>query len=212
MSAVDAQHWVRDVMEQDLSSRRLLRSHQRRLHSRRQPEPPPSLETIPALLGVANDAASEPASPRANTSQAPPRPSTSTSVATASAARVFCFLGEVLAEAGLDAGVEVFLASVLRPRDALRHVKLPRAPLQSTIDSPLVTAPNVLLAMNEPSLRKFDKTVRSGGWVIYNGDTFPPDCARRRPRPGSSIYANRPRTRRHTRHQYGHARRPSRDR
>jgi Pyruvate/2-oxoacid:ferredoxin oxidoreductase gamma subunit len=32
--------------------------------------------------------------------------------------------------------------------------------------------------MNEPSLRKFDKSVRPGGWVIYNGDTFPPDCER----------------------------------
>jgi Pyruvate/2-oxoacid:ferredoxin oxidoreductase gamma subunit len=31
--------------------------------------------------------------------------------------------------------------------------------------------------MNEPSLRKFDKSVRPGGWVIYNGDVFPSDCA-----------------------------------
>ena len=47
-----------------------------------------------------------------------------------------------------------------------------------TIDSPLVTAPSVLVAMNEPSLRKFDKSVRAGGWVIYNGDEFPADCVR----------------------------------
>ncbi len=32
--------------------------------------------------------------------------------------------------------------------------------------------------MNEPSLRKFDKSVRAGGWVLYNGDEFPEDCAR----------------------------------
>jgi len=32
--------------------------------------------------------------------------------------------------------------------------------------------------MNEPSLRKFDASVRPGGWVIYNGDTFPADCER----------------------------------
>jgi Pyruvate/2-oxoacid:ferredoxin oxidoreductase gamma subunit len=38
--------------------------------------------------------------------------------------------------------------------------------------------PNVLVAMNEPSLRKFDASVRPGGWVIYDGDTFPPDCMR----------------------------------
>jgi Pyruvate/2-oxoacid:ferredoxin oxidoreductase gamma subunit len=54
------------------------------------------------------------------------------------------------------------------------HVRLSNEP----IDSPLVTAPNVLVAMNEPSLRKFDKSVRPGGWIIYNGDEFPADCVR----------------------------------
>jgi Pyruvate/2-oxoacid:ferredoxin oxidoreductase gamma subunit len=46
------------------------------------------------------------------------------------------------------------------------------------IDSPLVPVPNVLIAMNEPSLRKFDGSVRPGGWVIYNGEAFPEDCKR----------------------------------
>jgi len=46
------------------------------------------------------------------------------------------------------------------------------------IDSPLVSVPNVLLALNEPSLRKFIGTVQAGGWVIYNGTTLPDDCAR----------------------------------
>jgi Pyruvate/2-oxoacid:ferredoxin oxidoreductase gamma subunit len=49
---------------------------------------------------------------------------------------------------------------------------------RQTIDSPLVTAPTVLVAMNEPSLRKFDRSVRSGGWIIYDGDEFPSDCER----------------------------------
>jgi len=44
------------------------------------------------------------------------------------------------------------------------------------IDSPMVTNPNVLVAMNEPSLRKFYKSVPAGGWIIYNGETFPEDC------------------------------------
>ena len=87
-------------------------------------------------------------------------------------------LGEVLAEAGLDAGLEVsWLPSYgpeMRSGTSNCHVRLSR----QTIDSPLVTAPNVLVAMNEPSLRKFDKSVRAGGWVIYNGDEFPADCAR----------------------------------
>jgi Pyruvate/2-oxoacid:ferredoxin oxidoreductase gamma subunit len=41
-----------------------------------------------------------------------------------------------------------------------------------------VARPHVLVAMNEPSLRKFDRSVRPGGWVIYNGSEFPEDCRR----------------------------------
>jgi Pyruvate/2-oxoacid:ferredoxin oxidoreductase gamma subunit len=54
------------------------------------------------------------------------------------------------------------------------HVRLSTRP----IDSPLVSVPNVLLALNEPSLRKFIGTVQPGGWVIYNGTAMPDDCAR----------------------------------
>jgi Pyruvate/2-oxoacid:ferredoxin oxidoreductase gamma subunit len=36
----------------------------------------------------------------------------------------------------------------------------------------------VLVAMNEPSLRKFDRSVRPGGWIIYDGNEFPLDCVR----------------------------------
>jgi len=46
------------------------------------------------------------------------------------------------------------------------------------IDSPVVSRPNVLLAMNEPSLRKFLPTVEPGGLVLYNGVRTPEDCAR----------------------------------
>jgi Pyruvate/2-oxoacid:ferredoxin oxidoreductase gamma subunit len=46
------------------------------------------------------------------------------------------------------------------------------------IDSPLISRPNVLIALNEPSLRKFVHTVEPGGWVFYNADTLPEDCRR----------------------------------
>jgi Pyruvate/2-oxoacid:ferredoxin oxidoreductase gamma subunit len=46
------------------------------------------------------------------------------------------------------------------------------------IDSPLVSRPNVLLAMNEPSLRKFLPAVEEGGVVLYNGSEIPGDCVR----------------------------------
>jgi len=84
----------------------------------------------------------------------------------------------MLAEAGLDAGLEVsWLPSYgpeMRSGTSNCHVRISR----QAIDSPLVTAPTVLVAMNEPSLRKFDRSVRSGGWIIYDGDEFPADCER----------------------------------
>jgi Pyruvate/2-oxoacid:ferredoxin oxidoreductase gamma subunit len=87
-------------------------------------------------------------------------------------------LGEVLAEAGLDSGCEVsWLPSYgpeMRSGTSNCHVRLAGHP----IDSPLVSRPNVLLALNEPSLRKFLASVEPGGMVLYNGDVFPEDCIR----------------------------------
>jgi Pyruvate/2-oxoacid:ferredoxin oxidoreductase gamma subunit len=85
-------------------------------------------------------------------------------------------LGEVLAEAGLDAGLEVsWLPSYgpeMRSGTSNCHVRLTR----EVIDSPMVTNPNLLVAMNEPSLRKFVKNVPAGGWILFNGEEFPADC------------------------------------
>jgi Pyruvate/2-oxoacid:ferredoxin oxidoreductase gamma subunit len=52
------------------------------------------------------------------------------------------------------------------------HVRLAK----HMIDSPMVTNPNVLVAMNEPSLKKFYKSVPPGGWILYNGETYPEEC------------------------------------
>ena len=43
------------------------------------------------------------------------------------------------------------------------------------IGSPLVTHPEVLVAMNEQSLRKFAPTVAPGGLILYNRDSLPED-------------------------------------
>jgi 2-oxoisovalerate ferredoxin oxidoreductase beta subunit len=173
MSAVDAQHWVRDVMEKTyplgVCCDRTKEAHSRTLHGTA-----PSLDAIPGLIGVADEDAS-----------ATQTTSISATEAIDLHVRVAGFggqgvllLGEVLAEAGLDAGLEVsWLPSYgpeMRSGTSNCHVRLSN----ETIDSPLVTSPNILVAMNEPSLRKFDKSVRPGGWVIYNGDEFPRDCAR----------------------------------
>ncbi|MBL8236843.1 MAG: 2-oxoacid:acceptor oxidoreductase family protein [Bryobacterales bacterium] len=87
-------------------------------------------------------------------------------------------LGELLAEAGLQAGLSVsWLPSYgpeMRSGTSHCHVRLS----SEEVDSPLVTNPNVLIALNEPSLRKFLHTVEPGGWVFFNGDAIPADCAR----------------------------------
>lgn len=82
-------------------------------------------------------------------------------------------LGEVLAEAGLNSGLEVsWLPSYgpeMRSGTSNCHVRIASTP----VDSPLVSRPNILLALNEPSLEKFLPIVEPGGWVIYNGDSLP---------------------------------------
>ena len=173
MSAVDAQHWVRDVMEQTFPLGVFCdRTKDGREH--RQLEPAPSLDAIPGILGVADE---DPADANAASGDAAATIDLHVRVAGFGGQGVL-LLGEVLAEAGLDAGLEVsWLPSYgpeMRSGTSNCHVRLSN----QTIDSPLVTAPNILVAMNEPSLRKFDKSVRPGGWIIYNGDEFPADCLR----------------------------------
>jgi len=173
MSAVDSQHWVRDVMEKTFPlgvycDRTAERSPQMA------PEPP-ALEEIPSILGVA-----EGGLPEGNAEALDPDISVDLRVRIAGfGGQGVLLLGEVLAEAGLDAGLEVsWLPSYgpeMRSGTSNCHVRLSR----ETIDSPLVAEPNVLVAMNEPSLRKFDAKVEPGGWIIYNGEEFPPELERK---------------------------------
>ena len=143
------------------------------------PAEPPALSEIPAILGLTE----EDTTPA--TSHQPPATASTCREATDARLKIAGFggqgvllLGEVLAEAGLAAGLEVsWLPSYgpeMRSGTSNCHVRLSTRP----IDSPLVSVPNVLLALNEPSLRKFIGTVQPGGWVIYNGTAMPDDCAR----------------------------------
>jgi len=173
MSPVDAQHWVRDVMEKTFPLG-VYCDRTRQAVPRQLPKEPPPLDVIPAILGIAHD-------DTADTENASAKAMKDIDLHVRVAGfggQGVLLLGEVLAEAGLDAGLEVsWLPSYgpeMRSGTSNCHVRLSN----DSIDSPLVTSPNILVAMNEPSLRKFDKSVRPGGWVIYNGDTFPPDCAR----------------------------------
>ncbi len=87
-------------------------------------------------------------------------------------------LGQLLAEAGMDDGLEVsWLPSYgpeMRSGTSNCHVRLASKP----VDSPLVTKSSVLIALNEPSLDKFLEEVEPGGLVLYNGDEIPEDARR----------------------------------
>ena len=84
-------------------------------------------------------------------------------------------LGQLLIEMGMREGLEVsWLPSYgpeMRSGSAHCHVCLSRDP----IGSPLVSHPDVLVAMNEVSLRKFAHEVVRGGVILYNGENVPED-------------------------------------
>jgi 2-oxoisovalerate ferredoxin oxidoreductase beta subunit len=175
MAPVEAQHWVRDTMEKTFPLGIYCdRTAERNAAHVPQPGAPPSLEELPRILGVA-----EADLPKGNAHAMTSGRDVDLEVRIAGfGGQGVLLLGEMLAEAGLDAGLQVsWLPSYgpeMRSGTSNCHVRLS----SKTIDSPLVAAPNVLVAMNEPSLRKFDKAVRAGGWVIYNGNEFPADCVR----------------------------------
>ena len=87
-------------------------------------------------------------------------------------------LGQLLAEAGMDAGLNVsWLPSYgpeMRSGTSNCHVRINTRP----VDSPVVSRPNVLMAFNEPSLRKFISAVQPGGTVFFNGAALPDGCDR----------------------------------
>jgi 2-oxoisovalerate ferredoxin oxidoreductase beta subunit len=86
-------------------------------------------------------------------------------------------LGQLLTETGMREGLEVsWLPSYgpeMRSGSAHCHVCLSR----ERIGSPLISHPDVLIAMNEISLRKFASEVAPGGLILYNHDRLPEDFA-----------------------------------
>lgn len=84
-------------------------------------------------------------------------------------------LGQLLAEMGMREGLEVsWLPSYgpeMRSGSAHCHVCLSK----ERVGSPLVSRPNVLVAMNEFSLRKFASQVVPGGLILYGLEKLPED-------------------------------------
>jgi 2-oxoisovalerate ferredoxin oxidoreductase beta subunit len=176
MNAVQAQKWVKEVMEKTYPLGVFCdRTKEREPRPAR--ELAPALEELPRLLGLYEEELQQVDRCCEGCSFDSRKVDLEVRIAGFGGQGVL-LLGEVLAEAGLDAGLEVsWLPSYgpeMRSGTSNCHVRLSSEP----IDSPLVARPQILVAMNEPSLRKFDKSVRPGGWILYNGSDFPEDCRR----------------------------------
>ena len=172
MQPLEAQCFVRDEMAAifGLSN---LRDHTADAQARPAAAAPPPLEDLPRLLDLVNGVGID------EVAAAPPQELDLRIKVAGFGGQGVLMLGEVLAEAGLEAGYEVsWLPSYgpeMRSGTSNCHVRL----ASHAIDSPLVSRPNVLLALNEPSLRKFLPALEEGGIVLYNGSEIPTDCVRR---------------------------------
>jgi len=84
-------------------------------------------------------------------------------------------LGQLLAEMGMSEGLEVSWLPSYGPemRSGSAHCYVSLA--QDRIGSPLTSHPDVLITMNELSLRKFASQVPAGGLIFYNGKLLPSD-------------------------------------
>jgi 2-oxoisovalerate ferredoxin oxidoreductase beta subunit len=175
MQPVDAQRFVEQEMTKTFRVANL-RDRTKDAQVRPALAPPPALVDLPRILGVTNGA--EAASSEGHPPARPARTLDSRIRVAGFGGQGVLMLGEVLAEAGLDAGYEVsWLPSYgpeMRSGTSNCHVRLSSV----AIDSPLVSRPNMLLALNEPSLRKFLPGVQPGGMVLYNSEQLPEDCVR----------------------------------
>jgi 2-oxoisovalerate ferredoxin oxidoreductase beta subunit len=169
MEPVDAQHHVLDVMEKEYPlGVKCDRTASR--EARPWPAPAPALAEVPRILRLPENDAPLAAAPHQDIDWR-------IRIAGFGGQGVL-LLGQLLAESGMDDGLHVsWLPSYgpeMRSGTSNCHVRLSSRP----IDSPVVSRPNALLALNEPSLRKFLPLVEPGGVVLYNGADVPADCHR----------------------------------
>ncbi len=138
--------------------------------------PVPSLDDLPRILGIAPTPGASAAPGQAEI--APPPESADHRVVVAGfGGQGVLMLGELLAEAGLSAGYHVSWLPSYGPqmRSGTSNCQVRLAAV--AVDSPLVSRPNLLVALNEPSLRKFLPATEPGGLVLFNADRVPADCA-----------------------------------
>lgn len=88
------------------------------------------------------------------------------------------FIGRVLSHAALDRGINTSFIPSYGPemRGGTANCKVVVSEVE--VGSPIVETPDVLVALNRPSLEKFEKSVRSGGTAIINSSLIEEKVAR----------------------------------
>ena len=165
MTPVDAKNWIQDTMTKtfplgvfkDVTDEREVGEYARRL----EPEP---LETFHKHLGLISDALEI----EGDMSEVPEKFRNPDILVAGFGGQGILLLGQTLAEAGMRQGWHsTWIPSYgpeMRGGTANCHVKID----EHKIGSPVVDNPDILIVMNQPSLEKFEKDLKPGGFLIYN--------------------------------------------
>ena len=78
------------------------------------------------------------------------------------------FLGKVLAEVGMHMGLHVSWIPSYGPEMRGGTANCTVVISENPIASPLVTVPDTVIAMNRPSVMRFNNHIKAGGMLMYN--------------------------------------------
>jgi 2-oxoisovalerate ferredoxin oxidoreductase beta subunit len=130
--------------------------------------PPPPQRSVAEVLGIGAKALPKPVK------NGHPRQAKAMSLKMAGfGGQGVMLLGQFMAEMAMREGMEVSWLPSYGPEMRGGHAHCHVCFSKERIGSPLVNRPDVLIAMNEPSLHKFAPQVVNGGLVIYNGSALP---------------------------------------
>lgn len=87
-------------------------------------------------------------------------------------------IGRFLAQAGMKEGKNVSWLPSYGPEMRGGTANVSTVISDEDIASPIVSFPDILVALNQPSIDKFAPSIRPGGTLIYNTNMCPHGCKR----------------------------------
>lgn len=158
MSPLDARNWIAGTLEKKYPPGRFRNRLEQRVPAAR-------LETLEdrELIGLLQGRSVLPSCPRGSEDLAQQR----IKIAGFGGQGVLS-AGILLAQCGISEGLEAAWLPSYGPEMRGGHANASVTISVERIGSPVVDRPNVLIAMNGPSLREFEGTVEPGGWIFIN--------------------------------------------